>query len=37
MKKDEDKMTDERREILEEVVEKTLRKNKAVFDRLHEI
>ena len=30
-------MTDERREILEEVVEKTLKKNKAIFDRLREI
>ena len=30
-------MTDERRKILEEVVEKTLKKNKAIFDRLREI
>ena len=30
-------MTDERRKILEAVVEKTMKNNKSIFDRLHEI
>lgn len=30
-------MTDERREMLEKVVEKALKDNKAVFERLNEI
>ncbi len=30
-------MTDERKKMLENVVEKTLKKNKAIFERLDEI
>ena len=30
-------MTDERRETLEKIVKETLKKNRIIFDRLHEI